>query len=531
LGDIQPNHIEPNAAALGSTPDPFARQVCKRVKKAMRDKDLLNELFTDAYDYGFPSRPNYDFVNAGEVRTDMIFDDTLVTSIPEFASELQSGLVPNQGDIVRLMVGPTVPLQDRPQIQAQLDAITDFIHAKLRASNMAEEVHEALQDIAVSTANIMMDAVGTLGDLNFTAIPLHEALLDVGADGKPDGKYKVHKVKNKHLKAKFPNISVSEKLAKAIKESPDVEVEVIEGIWRNWEAKNVIEHEYFIVLKAGEELLFKSKERGKGSNPWITARWSSTAGEIWGRGLVMNIMPTVKSLNLVLQLIFENAQVAIGGIWQYDSDGTINPDTIFLEPGTFIPRAPGSKIDPLESPTRFDVAQFVISDARAAIRKGMLVDSLDQEGKTPPSALQVGQEIGKFARRMGASYSRLMNELVFEIFHRAVWLYHVRGIIELPEIDGEMVEIIAVSPLAIAQNAQDLTDFTRFVEISNFALGPETTQMAVKPIETLEWMAEKVGIDKELIKSKAQIVDEMQKAAQIAQENPELAQQANEAAR
>jgi hypothetical protein len=529
MGDIQPHYVEPNASALGGSPDPFAKKVCKRVKEALKAKDLMQELFSDAYDYGFPTRPNYDFINQGEVRTDMIFDDTLVTAIPEFASELQSGLIPNQGEIVKLMVGPSVPEESKPLIQGQLDAITDFIHAKLRSSNMAEEVHEALQDIAVSTANIMMDAVGTLGDLNFTAIPLHEALLDVGADGKPDGKYKVHKVKNKHLKAKFPNITVSEKLAKAIKESPDVEVEVIEGIWRNWDAKNIIEHEYFVVLKAGEELLFKSKERGKGSNPWITARWSSTAGEIWGRGLVMNIMPTVKSLNLVLQLIFENAQVAIGGIWQYDSDGTINPDTIFLEPGTFIPRAPGSRIDPLESPTRFDVAQFVINDAREAIRKGMLVDALDQEGKTPPSALQVGQEIGKFARRMGASYSRLMNELVFEIFHRAVWIYHVRGIIELPEIDGELVEIMAVSPLAIAQNSQDITDFTRFIEVSNFALGPEATQMAVKPIETLEWLADKVGTDKSLIKSGAQIAQEMQQMAQAAQENPELAQQVTDA--
>lgn len=254
----------------------------------------------------------------------------------------------------------------------------------------------------------------------------------------------------------------------------------------------------------------------------LTARWSANSGEVYGRGLILNVLPTVKSLNLVLQLIFENAQVAIGGIWQYDADGTINPDTIILEPGTFIPRAPGSTIDPLQSPTRFDVAQFVIEDARAAIRKGMLVDTIDQEGKTPASATQIGEEVSKFARRMGASYNRLLNEFVFELFHRAIYLYTQRGIIEMPEIDGELVEVIAVSPLARAQEARDLTDFTRFIEVTNFAYGPQTTQAVLKP-EGIDWIARKIGLEPGLLKSQEQLNQEIQAMAQLAQEQPELA--------
>ena len=523
MSRIEPTYIEPSPAALGG-PDPFGKRVVERVAKAQRQKDLMRDLFNDAYDYGFPTRPDFDSTSPGERRTDLIFDDTLVTAIPEFASELQSGLVPNQGQIARLMVGPSVPVEQRTEYQDVLDDITDFIHSKLRNSNFSEETHESFMDLSVSTLNMMMDIKGTLGDLCFDAIPLHVAVLDEGPDGKPDLKCKVHHIANKHIPGRWPKAEISAKQAKQIKQNPDVKVYVIEGIFRNWDNKNSEEYEYFVVNRENSETLLRKTTNGKGSSPWLCGRWAANSGEVWGRGLVLNVMPTVKSLNLVLQLIFENAQVAIGGIWQYDADGTINPDTIILEPGTFIPRAPGSRIDPLQSPTQFDVAQFVINDARAAIRQGLLVDALDQEGKTPVSAAQVGQEIGKFARRMGASFNRLLSEFVFEVFQRAVWLYSERGLIDIPKIDGQTIEIIAVSPLARAQDAQDITDFTRFIELSNFAFGEQTTQLALKPIDSMDWLADKTGVDKRLIKSQAEITRDLQNAAQAAQENPELAE-------
>jgi hypothetical protein len=525
MSDIQPTWMPEQPAALGKGPDPFGKKVCERLKKARNHKMLFKELFEDGYDYGFPSRPDFDALSIGERRTDLIFDDTLVQAIPEFASELQAGLVPNQGEIARLIAGPTVPYEMKNQVQGVLDEITDFLHVKLRESNFAEETHEAFMDLALSTLNMTCHVEGTLGKPVFRSIPPHMVYIDIGPNGKPDGRYIEEKVKYKHIEDKYPGAQIPPDLAKNIKDKPDAETTIIEGVWRDWSFKSIEVYDYFVVIKDTERVIKKVSAEGRGANPWITARWSVTSGEAWGRGLVMNVMPTVKSLNLVLQLILENAQVAIGGIWQYDSDGTINPDTIFLEPGTFIPRAPGSRIDPLESSTRFDVAQFVIEDARSAIRKGMLVDMLDQEGKTPVSATQVGQEISKFSRRMGASYNRLLHEYVFEVFHRLIWEYSSRGIIEMPTIDGDLVEMVAVSPLARAQNADDITDFTRALEVTNFAYGPQTTQMALKPLEGIEWIFDKTGADKRLIKSAAQIQQEMEAAAQLAQQQPELAEQ------
>lgn len=511
-----------SVANAAKTTEGFSEKTIKRFEEAVKIRDMYNDLFSDAYDYGFPSRSNFQFTNEGERRTDMIFDDTLINAIPEFASELQSGLAPINGDIARLVAGPSIPEEERFEIQKELDVITDFIHAKIRASNFADETHEALQDVSVSSLNMMMDAVGARGDLKFEAIPLHEVYMDCGPDGKPDGRYKLHRIKSVHLLQKWPNAELSNELKKLVKEEPNKKLDVIEGIYRDWEYKGDPKYIYFVIVKQFKETIYKKEMIGEGANPWITARWSANSGEVWGRGPVLNILPTVKSLNLVIQLIFENAQIAIGGIWQYDSDGTINPDNIFLEPGTFIPREIGSKIEPLNNPARFDVAQFVIEDARAAIRKGMMVDALDTQGKTPMSATQVGQEMGKFARRMGASYNRLWNEFIRQVFIRAIYIYKQRGLIELPKIDGETVDLMAVSPLARAQNANDITDFGRFLEVSTYALGPEMARLQLRENFVSEWLAEKIGLDKRILKTQAEKKEMIDKLKAEMEQNPEI---------
>ena len=53
-------------------------------------------------------------------------------------------------------------------------------------------------------------------------------------------------------------------------------------------------------------------------------------------------MAAIKTTNLTVEMILENAQMAISGIYQLEDDGIVNTDTIQLLPGTVIPKAPGS---------------------------------------------------------------------------------------------------------------------------------------------------------------------------------------------
>ena len=74
---------------------------------------------------------------------------------------------------------------------------------------------------------------------------------------------------------------------------------------------------------------------GIGSNPFVCFRWSKCAGEVYGRGPLINALSAVKTTNLTIELILENAQMAISGIYQMEDDGVINPDTISISPGFY----------------------------------------------------------------------------------------------------------------------------------------------------------------------------------------------------
>ena len=115
-------------------------------------------------------------------------------------------------------------------------------------------------------------------------------------------------------------------------------------------------------------------------------------------------MPAIKTLNLTVQLILENAEMAIAGSYVYDDDGVFNPDNITIQPGTFIPRSPVSSNRNLGSPGRFDVAQLVLDDMRRNVRKALFIDELDQRAaRTPLSATEVSERLADVATGYGCS--------------------------------------------------------------------------------------------------------------------------------
>jgi hypothetical protein len=191
-----------------------------------------------------------------------------------------------------------------------------------------------------------------------------------------------------------------------------------------------------------------------------------------------------------------------------------NPDNIRVEPGTFIPRSPGSKIEPLASPSRFDVSSLVLNDERMNIKKGLFVDELEAEGKTPRSAEEISQRMADMARNMGSVSGRLRNELMLPLVRRIAHIYAKQGLIELPRIDGKIVQLIPLSPLLRIQDQADISNFIQYTQVVNGTMGPGFTQIALKQGETLDWLSRKFGIPANLIEGTATI---QQRIAQIGQ--------------
>lgn len=499
------------------------KDVVEHYRKAAAHRELYKTLFQDCYDYAIPYREGFDDRAPGQRNDHLIFDETAVVGTQEFASRLQAGIVPTFARWSELTAGSEVPPDQREEVNAQLAEVTDYVFEVLDNSNFAQEVHESFIDLAVGTGTLKIEEGTASSPVIFSAVPLPRVVLDTGPDDKVDTIFLLRpKVKYEDLPILYPdgNIPVM----------GDKECDVIEAVRRDYADRN--DERYTIsahILETGHEI-YSDEVSGIGSNPLIVYRWATCAGERYGRGPLTHALSAIKTTNLTVQLILENAQMAISGVYQYDADGVINPETIQLVPGTLIPVAPGSRgVVPLQNGSDFNVSQLILGDQRMNIKRALFNDMLGDPDKTPATATEVAERMADLYRRIGSSFGRLQVELVHPVLQRVIYILKKQGRIQVPSVNGREVKIKAVSPLAQAQANQDIASISRWMQTVGQTFGPEMLNLLVSGEVVAAHLAQKFGVPQDLLRSdieRRQIAAAMQQQAQaIAQQQQPSAPQ------
>jgi hypothetical protein len=257
-----------------------------------------------------------------------------------------------------------------------------------------------------------------------------------------------------------------------------------------------------VVMESPKHILHEETFEGEGSNPYLVFRWNKASGEVYGRGPVFNAMGAIKTCNLTIELILQNAQMSVSGVYTYEDDGVINPDNISLVPGSLIPVAPGSRgLSPIPSASNFDVAQLVLNDMRTNIKKALYMEALGRPEGTPMTATEVSERMADLSRQIGSSFGRLQSELITPLLKRIIRILSKQGRIDIPKVNGREVKIAPRSPLAQAQHLQDVADVTRFNEIIGATFGPQMVNLIVDQNTTAKYLAEKMNLPERLIRN------------------------------
>jgi hypothetical protein len=494
-----------------------AKYYLERYNKAKAYRENWVPLFEECYEYALPQRESFYYETPGQRRDERIFDETAVVGVQEFASRLQSGLVPNFARWADLIAGSEIPQDQREGIDEALDEVTEYVFEILQNSNFSQEVHESFMDLAVGTGVLAVEEGDSINPVVFSAIPLPHVVLDTGPDDKIDHVYRERKnVRYDQLSILYPKGNFDPKVQS--KMTTNDTTNVLELVCRDYSVKNEEAYLHYAICMTTESVLFYRQMRGVGSNPFVCFRWSKCAGEKYGRGPLLNALSAIKTTNLTVELILENAQMSISGIYQMEDDGVVNPDTIQLVPGSIIPKAMGSQgLQPINAAGRFDVAQLVLSDMRLNIKRALYNDMLGDPDKTPATATEIAERMADLSRRMGSAFGRLQVELVQPVLQRVIYILKKQGRIEIPTVNGREVKIKSVSPLAQAQANQDISSIARFLQLIGGTFGPEMLNMLINQETTSLHLAKKFGIPEGLIRDaeeRNQIVAMMQQAAQ-----------------
>ncbi len=498
-----------------------AKNFLEKYEKAKTVRESFIPLFEECYEYSMPQRESFYTESIGQRRDEKIFDETAVVGVQEFASRLQAGLVPNFARWADFVAGSEVPKEQREEVNNDLDEVTDYVFEVLQNSNFGQEVHESFMDLAVGTGVLHVAEGDAVHPINFSAIPLPHVVLDTGPDDKIDHIFRERKIRYSDLPILYPNGNFSPKLIQLIHNSPQTKTNILEVICKDYTKLNEDAFLSYVVEMGDKDIIEADSFKGVGSNPFICFRWSKCAGEIYGRGPLMNALSAIKTTNLTVQLVLENAQMAISGIYQLDDDGIINPDTISLVPGTVIPKAPNSAgLQPIRAAGNFDVSQFVLNDMRLNIKRALYNEMLGDPNKTPATATEIAERMADLSRQIGSAFGRLQSELVQPVLQRVIYILKKQGRIEIPTVNGRQVKVRSVSPLSQGQAKQDINNTAQWMQLVQQSFGPEVMNLLVSGEEVASHLAKKFNVPDSLIRDaneRQELVRLMQQAQQLQQ--------------
>ena len=492
------------------------KQILERYAKAEATKQLWSTTFEECYEYALPQRESFYQESQGANRHDKIFDETAVVGVQEFASRLQAGIVPNFARWADLVGGQEVPEEERLDVNKALDDVTEYVFEVLQNSNFNQEVHESFLDLAVGTGCLLVEEGDALNPVNFTAIPLPHICLDTGPQDDIDTIYRKRLVRCKDLMVAYPDADLSSQMKQSMIDNPDKKINIIETVYRDYSVLPDEKYHYCVVIKEEKRKIVHREMNGNGSNPYICFRWGKCAGEVYGRGPLMNAMAAIKTTNLTVEMILENAQMAISGIYQLEDDGIVNTDTIQLLPGTVIPKAPGSSgLQPIQNAGDFRISDIILSDMRNNIKRALYNDMLGDPNRTPASATEIAERMADLSRRIGSAFGRLQAELVTPILRRVIHILKKQGRIEVPQINGREIKVVSISPLAQAQMQTDIASVDRFLELVMARFGPQMLPMLVKGDEVAKFLAKKFSVPEDLLMTDADRQQVLQQAQQM----------------
>jgi len=505
-------------------------QILKRHQIAQTRKENFRDLYEDAYEFALPQRNLYDGYYEGKVggrrKMNRVFDSTAINSTQRFANRMQSGIFPPQRKWCKLEPGNEIPEERRIEVQQILDDYNEKMFSVLKQSNFDIAMGEFLLDLSVGTAVMLVQPGDAMTPINFIPVPQYLVSFEEGANGQVDNVYRRMRIKGEAIKQQWPDAEIDTDLKRKIEEKPTEEIELIEATILDYDRGDYC---YHVVHKESKsELVYRRKK----TSPWVVSRFMKVAGEIYGRGPVITALPDIKTLNKTLELLLKNASLAISGVYTAADDGVLNPQTVRIVPGAIIPVArnggpQGESLRALPRAGDFNVSQIIINDLRMNIKKTLLDESLPPDNMSARSATEVVERMKELAQNLGSAFGRLINETMIPLVSKTLEVMDESGVINLPlNIDGLQVKVTPTSPLAMAQNMEEVNSIIQFNQIAQ-ALGPNG-QMMVKVEQMLEYIAKKMGVPSSIITTpveRQRLMQQMQQMAQLAMEQQQGMQQ------
>jgi len=489
----------------------------KRYNAAKYVADLWIPIMQACFFYAVPFRNRYYLPGKefqGTIQNTRVYDTTAVEAVTIFVSKLHDTMTPPQVQWGFLEVDDSMvddPTKEEnialmQDAQLTLDGYMRRLFVFIHASNFDVVINECYYDLSIGTSALVINQ--HTDDLPFlcTSIPMDKLAIEEAVNGNIESWFRTwQNLKIVELHTRWPGIILSPNLLAMIASDPDAVIRnVYEGVayFVNQPKK------YCYAVWADNDLLYTEWLE---SPPGIIWRFKKTNNETWGRGPVMEALPTIISLNEMARIELASANINVFRPFMGFSDAIFNPHTFQLQPMTIIPIAPigsGGQVPliPLPDSARPDFAQMTMLDLRMQIKSLLFAEQpMDSKSVQPATTYELALKQQTLAEKIGPLFSRMQQEFLWPCIKRFAYILNRMGILPYPEIGGIPIVFKYKSPLAKAKGRAEIEAFTQWVQLMQGIMGPQATMLYINPKTTPYLLAEKMQIDERFLNKQADV--------------------------
>lgn len=508
----------------------------KRYNAAKYVADLWIPIQQASYFYAIPFRNRYYLPGKefqGTIQNTRVYDTTAVEGVSTFVSKIHDAMTPPGTQWAFLEVDkdmvddPKDPanLPILQEAQLILDAYMKRLFSYIHASNFDSTINECYYDLCVGTAALIINQINDEMPFMCTSVPADKLVIEEAVNGNVESWFRTwQNLKIADLHTRWPNIVITSNLQMLLASDPDA---VVKNIYEGVAYFSNQPKKYCYAVWADNDLLYA---QWLDSSPGIVWRWKKCNNETWGRGPVMEALPSIISLNEMARVELASANLNTFRPYMGFSDAIFNPHTFKLEPFTIIPISPiGTNgqvpLIPLPNSASPEFAQMTTADLRMQIKKLLYAeDPQDSKSVQPQTAYELAMKQSTLAERIGPVFSRQIREMIWPVTKRFAYILHTMGILPYPQVGGVPIKFKYKSPLELVKGRADAERFIQYVQIMQGIMGPDATQIYINPETTPYKLAKMLQVDDEFLNGPEQVKKVMQqlqdKASMMELANP-----------
>lgn len=478
-------------------------------------------LYQDLYRYVLPDRNAFNelfnFIDEGRPLTSQIWDSTAMLGAYQRANDLHALLLPQDRVWGKYALDPKkYQEEDIERLQPILDEINENILGHLNESNLSRVISGSNLDLVGGTGAVLIESISDDIPLQFTSIPAVTLFIEQTQDDVLTTCWYSVKKLGRYILQEYPDYQG--KCRQKLESAKDDQFIVTYGQIKLKDNKF-----YLYCVLSDDDPYYPLWETEREYNQIIIYRDRIRPGEAEGRGIALDLMPSIIDLNRLVKDNRKSQAFKANPPVFYNDDNYFNPYSVRQWAGAWIARRPNGRnpVEAMQMPVYPDVLEE-IRDLREIIRRGFQIDPLGEIETPAKTATEISIRENRAQRSATMDISRLVNEQPRQIFNVAAKILAERRLLsrerDVYGIKTSKFKFDFQSPLYDLQKQDDLAHFVTNLQVKQQFFGQGSAMATVNLPEANKFLTDKLNLPSKLFVSSDVLSRYIQQAAQLQQQ-------------